>query len=84
MSDIWDKKHPNSTDVIIKTKKWFMLKSDTSKSVLVYTLKTVISEKKIIIINYAETTPYTTAPRSQPADSNYSYSRTRNRRISNK
>jgi hypothetical protein len=67
MSDIWDKKHPNSTDVIIKTKKGFLLKSDTSKSVLVHTLKTLISEKKII--NYAETTPYTTTPRSQPADS---------------
>jgi hypothetical protein len=51
MSDIWDKKHPNSTDVIIKTKKGFLLKSDTSKSVLVHTLKTLISEKNSYLHN---------------------------------
>jgi hypothetical protein len=46
-----------SDDVIIKTKKGFLLKSDEDKQTIINTLKNLITGKKIN--NFAETNPYT-------------------------
>lgn len=56
MAEIWHSVRPNNTDVILKTKKGFLLKSDTAKVILVNTLKTLQKHKKIT--TFSETTAY--------------------------
>lgn len=64
MVNIWNVVFPNSTDIILQTKKGFLLKSDTDKFQLLAKLAKLVNDKKITM--YKETKPYTTHSRSDP------------------
>lgn len=55
MADDWEKEFPNSRDVILKTKKGFLLKSNTDKYQLITKLSNLRDNKKIT--NFKETSP---------------------------
>lgn len=71
MSEIWEMAQPRSDEVIIQTKKGFLIKTNKEKKIMTETLNKLISEKKIQ--NYQETsdsyTPYHDIP---PTSSSYS------------
>lgn len=56
MADLWESVRPSNSDVILKTKKGFLLKSDTPKLIINNTLKSLQNHKKIT--TYSETSPY--------------------------
>lgn len=56
MADIWESARPQNKDVILKTKKGFLLKTDTIKAIVANTLKNLQTNKKIS--NFSETAPY--------------------------
>lgn len=56
MSDEWSKKFPKSTDIIIKTKIGYLIKSNNVKENLIKALEEMKTEK--IISKYKETKPY--------------------------
>lgn len=58
MADIWNIARPTNKDVILKTKKGFLLKSDSPKVILVNTLKLLQKHEKIL--SFVETTAYQT------------------------
>lgn len=57
MADVWGIARPSNSDIILKTKKGFLLKSDTSKTVLINTLKVLQKHEKITA--FSETSAYT-------------------------
>lgn len=67
MVNIWNEVFPDSTDVILQTKKGFLLKSDTDKFKLLPKLAKLVDAKKIT--NYKETKPYSARSRSEPVPS---------------
>lgn len=72
MADIWESVRPSNSDVILKTKKGFLLKSDTPKTILSNTLKNLQNHKKITA--YVETSPYKTTHSQESLNPNNSYS----------
>lgn len=60
ISDIWQQKHPTSKDIIIKTSRGFLLKSNLNKTLVEQTLTDLISNK--ILKHYQETKPNNQAP----------------------
>lgn len=71
MSDIWDKEHQHTDDMILKTKMGFLLKTNQEKNIITSTLKKLIGQKHIL--NYKETQP-STVPTNTNASSIGSYS----------
>lgn len=67
MSDLWEEKFPHAEDVIIKTTKGFLLKTNTQKTAIIEYVKTLV--EKNILESFTETTPYTKTARAAPADS---------------
>lgn len=67
MADLWESARPTNKDVILMTKKGFLLKSDTPKVILNNSLKILQKQKKII--SFSETAPYTF---SQPVSTTHS------------
>ena len=65
MADIWNQEYPNPTDdVILKTKKGFLLKSNTEKYKLLAVLSKLAATKKIA--NYKETQQSTNPSQGTP------------------
>lgn len=64
MVDIWNEVSPKSSDIILQTKKGFLLKSDAEKHQLLEKLGRILENKKIT--NYKETKPYSTQTRKDP------------------
>ena len=56
MADVWESVRPSNKDIILMTKKGFLLKSDTPKVILINTLKSLQKHKKITA--FIETSPY--------------------------
>ncbi|KAL3281650.1 hypothetical protein HHI36_004856 [Cryptolaemus montrouzieri] len=56
MAEIWEKARINNKDTILKTKKGFLLKSDTPKAILENTLKTLLNSN--IITGFTATSSY--------------------------
>lgn len=56
MADIWENERPQNKDTILKTKKGFLLKTDTPKAIIEETLKKMKNSKKIN--EYSTATPY--------------------------
>lgn len=56
MADIWENERPQNKDTILKTKKGFLLKTDTPKVIIEETLKKMKNSKKIN--EYSTATPY--------------------------
>lgn len=53
IADIWQQKHPTSKDIIIKTSRGFLLKSNTNKALVEKTLTDLVNNK--ILKQYQET-----------------------------
>lgn len=56
MADEWNKKFPNSTDIVIKTKLGYLIKSNNEKEKLIKVLEEMKNEK--VISGHKETKPY--------------------------
>lgn len=56
MANIWEKIRPNNNDVILKTKKGFLLKTNTPKLIITNAFKTL--QNQADITTYTETTAY--------------------------
>lgn len=56
MADVWESARPKNSDVILKTKKGFLLKTNTPKTIVNLTLKKLQTENKIK--SFCETAPY--------------------------
>lgn len=71
MSEIWETEQPQSDEVIIQTKKGFLIKTNKEKKIITETLNKLISNKKIK--NYQETSDSYTPNHDRPTTSS-SYS----------
>lgn len=64
MADIWEKVRPGNKDIILKTKKGYLLKTNTSKLIIINTFKTLQNHN--IITTCTETKPYEQRNNLQP------------------
>lgn len=71
MAELWESVRTGNTDVILKTKKGFLLKTDTAKIIISNTLKQL--QKNGLIESFKETAPYIDNSRS-PKTPTESYS----------
>lgn len=62
MADIWETARPGNVDIILKTKKGFLLKTDTAKIIVANALKKLQTSNKIT--GFSETAPYNKMPRT--------------------
>lgn len=69
MADLWESIRPRNEDVILKTKKGFLLKTDATKIIIANTLKNLQKHAKIAA--FSETSPYNENSRvlRKPAES---------------
>lgn len=66
-TDLWGKIYPKAKDIIIQTKKGFILKTDSSKESITHTLNKMVESGRIQ--NFQETEPNSKPPTSFPAPS---------------
>lgn len=62
MAELWETIRPANTDVILKTQKGFLLKTDTTKVIISNTLKNL--QKNSLVAGFKETAPYINTDRT--------------------
>lgn len=72
ISEIWDKEHPNTDDIILTTKQGFLLKTNQNKSAILSTLNKLVQEGKIN--SFKETQPSNSIKNQSTSDSRATYS----------
>lgn len=70
MADIWDKEQPNAKDIIIQTKKGFLLKSNSPKVIITNHLERLKTRQ--LITNFNETNPNMHKPKTVQRQESYS------------
>lgn len=70
MADIWEKEQPNAKDIIIQTKKGFLLKSNSPKVIVTNHLERLKARETIM--NFTETKPNSQKPKTVQRHESYS------------